>query len=209
MASIGSSKLQAVNRLAISVGQQPFSALGTKTGSWPTYGYVGSIEGQMERWLDETLFTIQTKGTYHNLAKCKPLTADGAGAITMPSTTLRVKAAGPNEHRNFTIVDGALYDLDRDTAVFTAGEVVYADVYKLIEFDKCPPELKELIITSAIEFVLLNYQNDIQRAQIAAAKKEDYSNGPGLPLVSVPPSPSGQQNAPTAGYPQVPFRPRQ
>lgn len=208
MASIGSSKLQAVNRIAISIGQQPFSAL-TSTGSWPTLTYTGSIEGQLERWLDETLYTVLTKGTYHNLAKCKALTADGAGAITMASTTLRVKGAGPSEHRNFTVVDGALYDLDRDTATFNASEVVYADVYKLIEFAKCPPELKELIITSAIEFVLLNYQNDIQRAQIAAGKKDDYSNGPGLPATSVPPSPNGQQSQSLAGYPQVPFRPRQ
>jgi len=188
MTSLGMSKLAAVNRVARSIGEPPFSALTTPgSPAWPSLAYDGGEAGKLERLLDEALFKVQSAGTPENVVECKAFTAI-AGTIAAPSDTLHIVAAGPSRHRRFQLVDGKFYDANAGTDAFGTSEVVYADWYRLIEFDKCSPVLKEAIILEAEKAAQLAYRGDPTIDQIHARNIDRF----------VPP------NAPMGAGPAVP-----
>lgn len=138
MAVLGLTKLLAVNRMLRAINSLPVTAL-DPGGS--------SLQARAEELLDDVNRTIQGRGMYSNTARSRTYTPV-AGAIVVGSDVLKVKAAGADGHRNFTLRGDSLYDLDADSATFTAA--VQIDVTKLISFESLSPEDKEYITSEAV-----------------------------------------------------------
>ncbi len=139
MAELGPDKVEAVNRVLRAIGEKPVAALDTG-GS--------SLQAEAERIIDESTRTIQEAGMEENTQVCTTLTAS-AGAITIPSTALRIQSAGSSQHRHFRAKGTVLFDLDGWTATFGTAEAVQVLIVHLVPWAECQPMMKEKIIADA------------------------------------------------------------
>lgn len=142
MATLGLSKLDAVNRLLWSINERPVSAL--QTGG-------SAIESDAERFLDDTNQSIQSHGWPENTNFYEPFTPTGAGLINVPSDTLVIRSTGANEYRTLVLQGDAVYDMDRFT-LNLGTDLLYFDRIRLLGFVDCSPKLKELITTTAMVY---------------------------------------------------------
>jgi len=176
MADLGLTKLKAVNRMLRTIPILPVAAL-DPSGS--------SEASRAEEVLDEVTDAVLLEGYYDNFVRCKLFTAV-ASEITVTSDVLRVRSAGPNQHRNFTLKSDKVYDLDRDTSTFaSATEQIYLDVWKKWSFVDLAPQLKELITNRAAVVYQSRRRGSPDMDQTLtreSAQAEVNVNKPGIPL---------------------------
>lgn len=140
-------KLEGVNFCLKRCGIRPVAALDTN----------GTSEAaDVERILDEETRARQIGGVFDNVSRCVALNpANSSGFIPVPTNTLAIKSAGPNQHRNFAIRTNVtlqdLFDLDKNTFSFTIGEVIYVDLTVQIDFANASPGLQLMILDASTQ----------------------------------------------------------
>lgn len=139
MATLGYTKLEAVNQMLRAINLPPVAALDT--------GGV-SEQAEAEAMLDLVDRQIQGQGWPENTEQFKTYTA---GSITVGSDILRVRGSGPDAHRNLVLQGDALYDADKGSLTVTAtrGSTVFLEVVYKLDFIDCSPMLKEKIVAQA------------------------------------------------------------
>ena len=139
MATLGLTKLGAVNRILYAVNERPVSAL--QTGG-------SAIESDAERFLDDTNLVLQSYGWPENTRFFETLTPDGSGIVTLASDTLHVWPSGASEYRTLTISGDRLFD--QNSGSFNLGlTAITVDRIYLVAFADASQKLKELITTTA------------------------------------------------------------
>ena len=143
MATLGLTKLQAVNRILRAIDELPVAALDPGGAS---------IAARAEEVLDDVRQDILVRGYYHNVVKCQavvPALDAGQYKATVPSNVLKVRSAGPNQHRNITLLGDLLYDLDRASIDFLSTATVYVDMWLNVAFESMSPDLKSFVANEA------------------------------------------------------------
>lgn len=151
------SKLEAVNRIVISLKGRRFSALDS-SGSWPSLTYTASQCSEIEFELDQVLREIASRGEHEGtLMKYQLITGEGSNQINFATTgtnkyanCIRAVPSGKDEGRRWTMVDGKAYSLeDASNSVFTNGSTFQWDVYVVNEFSQCSTELQQAVLAEA------------------------------------------------------------
>lgn len=142
MPSNGMTKLDAVNMVLSGINEYRVTALDTNGTS---------IQADAERYLDDSTRYFCAMGWPCNTRRSVGYTP---AAVTFeidlpagpsPAPVLRIRAAGPDQHRNLVIRGGKVYDSDKGTVSMGSTEKVYLDVAELLAFDDLDPMLKELV----------------------------------------------------------------
>lgn len=158
MPSAGLTKIQAVNRLLRAVNEGPVTALDTGGPS---------IVARAEEVLDDARIAYLTRGwKQENVQRCARLTPSGNPAtVSLTSSALRVRGAGPHEHRSFQIRTQKLFDLDNYTNEFntTVDPTVYVDIAHNVEWDDLSPGMKEAITDEAAVHMQRDYRGSPER----------------------------------------------
>lgn len=132
----GMTKLDAVNACLAAINEYRVPSLDTGGTS---------IAAEAERYVDDACRYICTQGFPCNTRRAQSFTASTASpfSITIAESILRIRPAGPSQHRNLVIRGSLLYDADRGTSSFS-GETVFLDVADLLPFADLDPSTKEL-----------------------------------------------------------------
>lgn len=137
--------LDGVNRVLIASGIRPVAALDTNGASEAS---------DAERMLDHATRDAQIPGLYENRVMSVKHTAAG-GVISLASNVIAIQAAGPTQHRNFTIRESAgvwqVFDLERNTFVFTNGEEIFLDLTVEVQFRNASPYAQDIIVKRAAQ----------------------------------------------------------
>jgi hypothetical protein len=141
MATLGLTKLNAVNEILEAVNEGPFAALDTGGAS---------IAADAERTLDRVNIRVQSRGWPENTVYSKAYTPTGGGfSITVSADTLSIRGAGPSGHRTLVLNADTVYDADNQTTNFGSAAPVYLDQVRLLNFIDCSPTLKDVIVAEA------------------------------------------------------------
>lgn len=140
MATLGLTKLEAVNRMLRSVNQLPVAALDT-AGT--------SIAAFAEQVLDEASTAYQARGLDENTVYGKAYTANGSGIVTVASGVLNVKGSGPQANKRVTLRSDVVWNLSDDTNNWGNGATIYLDVITEVTFVDLTPASKEAIANEA------------------------------------------------------------
>lgn len=132
--------LDAVNEILESIGQPPVTTLDTGGAS---------EEADAERFLDRANRNVQKRGWQMNTIVQKQHTPDGSGLISLGSSVLRMSVNPNSFPLRASIRNGALYDLDNDTNVFTKS--VYLDVVSLVPFTQLTQAMANYIVKYAAQ----------------------------------------------------------
>lgn len=154
----GMTFVDAINELVETIGEFPMAGVTKPSAQAPAD--TTSIYYQAERFVTRESQRFQSLGWPENTTMSKQFTATD-DKIALSNTTLRVRAAGPDRHRNLVIRDDGgtqrLYDADRKTFRFfdvddyghTSAGTVYLDVVDELDFDDLPPLLQDVIVAGA------------------------------------------------------------
>lgn len=143
MASNGMTKLDAVNMVLSGINEYRVTSLDTGGTS---------VQSDAERYVDESTRYFCAMGWPCNTRRAAALAPDQASLIiTLPTSpaVLRIRGAGPDQHRNLVIRGTTVYDADRGTNVMLNGGAVYLDIAELLVFEDLDPMLKELVAKHA------------------------------------------------------------
>jgi hypothetical protein len=161
--------VQAINEIVEVVGEFPMSGT-TKPSALGTPD-ITSNYARAEQFIDRYSKRVQAQGWPENTTFAKKFTSaqvtghtgTSGFKITIPNSVLRVKAAGPDEHRSLVVrfdadADNAgtdvplqrLYDANNQSHSFgTAATEVYVDVVEELIFDNLSVHLQDVIIGQA------------------------------------------------------------
>lgn len=161
MASNGMTKLDAVNMVLSGINEYRVAALDTG-GS--------SIQADAERYVDDSTRYFCAMGWPSNTRRAAAFTPNGSLEIVLPTgptppAVLRVRGAGPDQHRNLVIRGAKVYDADRGTTVMTSAGTVFLDVAELLDFEDLDPMLKELVAKHAQQ----QFARRVSSSQVADA----------------------------------------
>jgi hypothetical protein len=160
MASLGMSKLQAVNELLEAINELPVAALDS-TGTWPALSYGSSEAGRAEMLLDRESQRFQSRGWPDNTDLCKFFALNAATNTKLDLSAspyaalsyIHVRAAGPQHWLDVSLRNGLVWNNQLHTDVLTgvavtvSGSVgVYLDAVRYIDFAELSPRLKDAII---------------------------------------------------------------
>ena len=106
-----------------------------------------SSAAEAQRCLSEESRKIQSTGWNFNTRRKVQLTPDSSGYITLPTGTIHADSDFTDEHRNLTHRGERLYDLDNNTAVFSAA--VYVRIVEFWHFHSVPEPVANFIACSA------------------------------------------------------------
>ena len=143
MASNGMTKLDAVNMVLSGINEYRVTSLDTGGTS---------VHADAERYVDDSTRYFCAMGWPCNTRRAAALTPDPASLIvTLPTNpaVLRIRGAGPDQHRNLVIRGTTVYDADRGTNVMLSAGPVYLDIAELLTFEDIDPMLKELVAKHA------------------------------------------------------------
>lgn len=188
-------KLQAVNRILDSIGEDPVNDLDS-----------GLPEAEKaETFLDDSSRRIQLMGWHCNTREDIVLTLDANDLFLLPDSTLKVDTVNPRGARKTSAsptpssyvnasmrrssddTKWVLYDVDNDSETWTnAGlTTLTVDIVQLIEFANLTPALQMYVFTDAAHRfqksimgsqVLASYTTeDLQKAEVSAVN-EDMEN---------------------------------
>jgi len=133
----GMSKLDAVNMVLAGINE--YRVVTLDTGGT-------SIQSDAERYVDDSTRYFCAMGWPCNTRRSAPFTPAGAGfEVALPEAILRVRAAGPDQHRNLVMRGSKVYDADRGTFNFGNTVPVYLDVAEQLPFEDLDPLLKEQV----------------------------------------------------------------
>lgn len=139
MATLGMTKLEAVNEMLRAKGDKRVSALDTGAAS---------IAGEAEYLLDIIDRRIQEMGWPENTELNQSFTA-AANAITVASDTLWIRGSFPTTAWRYQLRGDSVWDVQANSATITTGTVVVLDRIKKLTFADMAPRTKELIAVSA------------------------------------------------------------
>ncbi len=144
MATLGMTKLEAVNAVLRAVGDAFVAALDTSGNSEAS---------EAERILDYASELVQTRGWPANTTYAKAHTAAGASnEITVNSDTLRIDCVAPGRYRgNLTLSGDVVYNCAEGVSNFGSAVTVYLDVVRELAFADTPPDLRHAIVTEAAQ----------------------------------------------------------
>jgi hypothetical protein len=137
MATAKISKLEAVNMLLDSIGEEPVNSLESGLAD----------ADKAARKIDEISREIQSRGYDCNTSYELVLTRNQDGNVPLPNDTLKVDTSGIDEDLHVGTRGGFLYDLGKNTLVFTKDVTV--DVVHLLPFEDLPFELQNFIVCRA------------------------------------------------------------
>lgn len=160
MAELGITKLEAINEMLAAIEELPVSALDTGGAS---------IAAMAERHLDRENQRVQMEGYEDNTDLCRGVVANGSGEIVAESTWLAVQGAGPTQHRNLTLRNGYVWDLDNHTqTVTTAGATFYLNIIRQLTWTEMSPRLKNAVLARAIRVFQRRQKGDPQADMMLA-----------------------------------------
>lgn len=137
----GMSKLDAVNMVLAGINEYRVVNLDTNGTS---------VQADAERYVDDSTRYFCTMGWPCNTRRSAPFTPSGPSfEVTLVDSILRVRAAGPDQHRNLVMRGSKVYDADRGTFNFGNTVPVYLDVAEQLGFEDLDPMLKELVAKHA------------------------------------------------------------
>ena len=154
----GMTFVDAINELVETIGEFPMAG-STKPSAQSTPDTT-SIYYQAERFLSRESQRFQSQGWPENTTLSKKFTATDS-KIGIANTVLRVRAAGPDRHRNLVIRDDSgtqrLYDADRESFRFyevddyghTSDGSVFLDVVDELDFEDLPPLLQDVVVAGS------------------------------------------------------------
>jgi hypothetical protein len=132
-------KLEAVNVMLSSIGEEPIEALGDNNPD-------DAISAQ--EILDESTREILSRGWHFNSDFNVQLVPDANGQITVPDDVSRIDVTGANSGgRDIVYRKGVLFDKEANSDEFTAP--VLANVVRLFEFEEIPQSLRRWITIKA------------------------------------------------------------
>lgn len=150
MATLGMTKIDAVNACLLAISEYRVSALDTGGTS---------IQADAERCVDDSTRYFCAMGWPCNSRKAVPITphtgtfiCQATGASNeLPTGTLAVQAAGNSQHRHLVLRGDTVYDADNGTTNFGSQSIIYMDIAELLTFVECDPMLKEEIAQHAAQ----------------------------------------------------------
>lgn len=88
-------------------------------------------------------------------ARITPVLSSGqyliAVGASLPFSTLRIKATGPDSHRNIVLRGNSAYDGDNGTLNFASANQVFLDIAESLAFSELEPILKEEVAQHAAQ----------------------------------------------------------
>jgi hypothetical protein len=127
-------ELQAINICLSVIGEAPVNTI---TGTT-------SVDVSVAKnILDETSMSIQSQGWNYNTEYDYTVSLDSNNKIPLPSNCVQADGNNDIRHKNFTIRDGFLYDLDNHTDVFT--EAPKLNVVLVQQFEHLPEYARRFI----------------------------------------------------------------
>lgn len=139
MATLGMTKLEAVNEMLEAKGLKRVAALDTGGTS---------DAGTAEYVLDRIDRRIQEMGWPENTELAQSFTA-AANAITVASDTLWIRGAFPHTHWRYVLRADGVFDVQANSLTITTGVVIVLDRIKKLTFADMAPRTKELIAVAA------------------------------------------------------------
>lgn len=139
MPSNGMTKLDAVNMVLSGINEYRVNSLDTGGTS---------VQADAERYVDSSTRYFCSMGWPCNTRRSAAFTPSGATfAITLPTSpaVLRIRGAGPDQHRNLVIRGSTVYDADKGTTNMGSSATVFLDIAELLDFADLDPMLKELV----------------------------------------------------------------
>jgi hypothetical protein len=142
MATLGLTKLGAINRMAWWTNQLSYAALDTGGTS---------DAGRAEEMLDQVTTEILTAGLEFNVERGKEYTPSGSPLkITLGTEVLAVWGSGRHAYRHFDALNGYVFDVDRYSNQFPDATTICLDVvHNASTWDDLPPTAKEYIAWTA------------------------------------------------------------
>lgn len=141
MPSNGMTKLDAVNMALSGINEYRVTSLDTGGTS---------VQADAERYVDDSTRYFCAMGWPCNTRRSAAFTPSSATfEITLASDVLRVRGAGPDQHRNLVIRGDKVYDADKGTNSMGSANAVFMDVAVLLSFEDLDPMLKELVAKHA------------------------------------------------------------
>lgn len=168
-------KLRAVNRMLLTIGEQPVNSLETQ----------GIIEAELAKMILEEVSTdIQCQDWHFNKNRRVTLTPDRkTGEVTLPENCLRVDSVGRSACLNVVQRNNRLYDQLNNTYFFK--EPVVVDMVVELPLEELPPFAYTYITTRATRIfqqsavgsqVVEAFTRDNEEEALAALKQADNQN---------------------------------
>lgn len=133
-------ELQAVNTMLSTIGEAPVNSI---TGTTTVDVSVA------KNILDETSMSIQSQGwNFNTNYEYKSLSLDTNNKIPLPTNCVKIDANKSNRHLNLTIRNGFLYDMEKDTDVFTSVPNS-VDIVLVQQFEHLPEYARRYITMKA------------------------------------------------------------
>jgi len=136
-------KLDAVNACLAAINEYRVTALDTGGTS---------ITAEAERYVDDSTRYFCAMGFPCNTLRAKAYTpAAGTFEVTLGSDTLRIRSAGPDQHRNLVQRGNKVYDADKGQFSMGGTTPIYLDVAELLAFADLDPMLREQVAQHAAQ----------------------------------------------------------
>ena len=133
-------ELQAVNTMLSVIGEAPVNSI---TGTTTVDVSVA------KNILDETSLSIQSQGwNFNTNYEYKSLSLDTNNKIPLPTNCVKIDANKSNRHLNLTIRNGFLYDMEKDTDIFTSVPNS-VDIVLVQQFEHLPEYARRYITMKA------------------------------------------------------------
>lgn len=136
-------KIDAVNQCLAAINEYRIVALDTGGTS---------IGAEAERYVDDSTRYFCAQGFPCNTLRAKAHTPDASSfEIELGSSVLRVRSAGPDQHRNLVMRGTRVFDADKGQFSMSGAGDVYLDVAVLLSFEDLDPMLREQVAQHAAQ----------------------------------------------------------
>ena len=157
-------ELQAVNTMLSVIGEAPVNSI---TGTTTVDVSVA------KNILDETSMSVQSQGwNFNTNYEYKSLSLDSNNKIPLPSNCVKVDANKSIRHLNITIRNGFLYDMEKDTDVFTSVPKS-VDIVLVQQFEHLPEYARRYITVKAARRFAARFIGDSQLTQLTAQDENE------------------------------------
>tara|TARA_B100000963_G_scaffold62215_1_gene50293 strand:+ start:19 stop:627 length:609 start_codon:yes stop_codon:yes gene_type:complete len=150
-------ELQAVNTMLSVIGEAPVNSI---TGTTTVDVSVA------KNILDETSMSIQSQGwNFNTTYNYKSLSLDADNKVPLPLNCVKADANKAYRHFNYTIRNGFLYDMEKDTDVFTSAPSS-VDLVLVQQFEHLPEYARRYITMKASRRFASRFIGDNQITQL-------------------------------------------
>ena len=150
-------ELQAVNTMLSVIGEAPVNSI---TGTTTVDVSVA------KNILDETSMSIQSQGwNFNTTYNYKSLSLDADNKVPLPLNCVKADSNKAYRHFNYTIRNGFLYDMEKDTDVFTSAPSS-VDLVLVQQFEHLPEYARRYITMKASRRFASRFIGDNQITQL-------------------------------------------